>query len=309
MQVNKKQKGFKNYYYDSLMSFLYQHFSKQKIESLDEINITDEEDKLLCEYGAIKNAIAGVKEVNISCKNPANAINALDKYGLKGCAVVDDMVDLPEITSRVIVHIKDVLARTENELQDIAIKIGRTKVPVMITYGRSLKELGTIDKEYGLSPATFLESLGFLERKCMILGGNALEKDDLNLLATYDAVMVVSPQADMYLARGFINLSPLLSQGLEIAFASEAYPKVDMLAEVELGAGQTANLMHNGNIAKPEELVLKVLVEGGKGQVASGRLLHSVVEGEKTDISSVVMLRYLEIENKLIKKFKEKLWK
>lgn len=67
--------------------------------------------------------------------------------------------------------------------------------------------------------------------------------------------------------------------------------------------------MHNGNIAKPEELVLKVLVEGGKGQVASGRLLHSVVEGEKTDISSVVMLRYLEIENKLIKKFKEKLWK
>ena len=121
--------------------------------------------------------------------------------------------------------------------------------------------MGQIDKLYGMSPARFLEEEGFLDRECLILGGNYLDKDDLNILSQYDARVVVTPRSDMLLGRGFINLSPLKSQGLALGFATDIHPYTDMLAEVYLAAGQTANLMHDAKAVQFEEL-LKFLYDG-----------------------------------------------
>ncbi len=308
MRTYVSQKGLRNSYCDSLKSFLFQHFPLQEVVKIRALPINDDEDRWLCEYSVIKNLFAGVRELNLGCKYANNAIYMLDKYGLSGNAVVQETIDLPEITDRVIFHVVDVLAYSENELQDIALKLGRSKVPVMITYGRSLNEMGSIDKEYGQSPATFLESLGFLDRECFILGGNYLDKDDLMLLASYDAKIIVSPRSDMLVARGFINLSPLVSQNIEILFASDEYPEVDMISEVELGCGQTGNLMTSSKYAEPSKLVLNVLKE--KLSI-DDEILHRVIKLDEdlTKENTMVKLRYYELEKKLIKIFKEKLWK
>ena len=247
--------GFKNYYCDPLASFIYEGMPRTNLE---EVTVSKEEEKLLCEYAVIKNKVAGVSEVNIACSEPSIVLELLKKYGLKGRAVVSDISKCSDGT---IFHIKDILSLSEQQLQDIALEVGKRKIPCMLTFGRTLDQMGQIDKLYGMSPARFLEEEGFLDRECLILGGNYLDKDDLNILSQYDARVVVTPRSDMLLGRGFINLSPLKSQGLALGFATDIHPYTDMLAEVYLAAGQTANLMHDAKAVQFEEL-LKFLYDG-----------------------------------------------
>ena len=229
---------FKNFYCDS-SAFLNKTLSRAFSPPL----LSDKEEGILCEYVVIENLLSGVSELNLSAVNPQNALNALDKYHLKGRAVVTSTI--PNIDpKRCILHIKDIIEE-EGTLQDIAFKLSKEKYPILITYGRTLHEMGTIDKTYSLSPASYLESIGFLEKECYILGANYLDKDDLNLLKMHDAKIVVSPRADMFKGRGFVNFAPLKNLGLQTLFASDELPSVDILAEAMLAIGQTGNLLHD----------------------------------------------------------------
>lgn len=246
---------YKNYYCDSLASFIYEVYPRIDLEDFE---ISKQDDALLCDYAVLKNKLAGVAELNIGCKFSENGLSALKKYGLKGNAVVS--AKDYEFKENVIPHIKSLLDYSESQLQELSTLA--LKKPVMITFGRSLDEMGMIDKTYNLSPAHFIEDLGFLDRECYILGGNYLDKDELNVLGGYDTRIILSPCADMLLGRGFVNLSPLRSQNISIGFASDVYPKVDMMQEIWLSAGQTANLMHNPNLVTEEILQKIITVEG-----------------------------------------------
>ena len=214
---------FKNFYCDS-SAFLNKTLSRAFSPPL----LSDKEEGILCEYVVIENLLSGVSELNLSAVNPQNALNALDKYHLKGRAVVTSTI--PNIDpKRCILHIKDIIEE-EGTLQDIAFKLSKEKYPILITYGRTLHEMG---------------SIGFLEKECYILGANYLDKDDLNLLKMHDAKIVVSPRADMFKGRGFVNFAPLKNLGLQTLFASDELPSVDILAEAMLAIGQTGNLLHD----------------------------------------------------------------
>lgn len=240
--------GFKNYYCDPLASFVYEGLPRL---DLSDITVTPEQEEWLCEYAIIKNKIAGVSELNIAFSQPVIVRQLLNKYGMTGRPVVSE---LNKCDKDCIFHIKDILALSEVQLQEVAERVGMLKIPCMITFGRTLDEMGQLDKLYGMSPARVLEDMGFLDRECWILGGNHLDKDDLTILSQYDAKVILTPRSDMLLARGFVNLAPLKSQGLTLGFATEVHPYADMLAECYLAAGQTANLMRDYDIVTFEEL-------------------------------------------------------
>jgi len=291
---------FKNGYYDALGSFLKCHFL-----DTSQVKITDEEDRLLCEYGALKNVLAGVGEVNLSCMHPDNALGALKKYSLSGKAVLDgkQLEDLDGKEACIIIHIQSVLDYSENELQDISMLSGQKKVPVLIDYGRSLNEMGSIDKTYGISPIRVLEDMGFLDRECTLLGGNYLDKDDLAILSMYGTKLCLTPQSDMLKGRGFVNLAMIKNSGIEVTFASDDYPYVDMLSEVNWACGQTVNLLCDRNAISRTEILGKVTTNPTK------EMERMMLSGERPciSVSKELKERFLAIEKELIKKIKEKI--
>lgn len=290
----QNQRGYINFYCDSLSCFLYEKYPKF---DLSEIKISQEAEKFLCEYVVLKNKLSGVSELNISATNSSCAVEALSKYSMQGKAVIDAETFDFVASENIIVHIKDILSLSENKLQDIAMQCGKKNLPVLITFGRNLNELGSIDKTYKMSPVTFLESMGFLDRDCSILGGNFLDKDELALLASYDCRLVLSPHADMFMGRGFINLSPLKSQAVTLAFASDVYPKIDMLKEGELACGQTANLMYDHKIVTLDKLSKFMFADGkSRSNLENYEFQSRRFEVDECEIEELARLR-LKLNN------------
>ncbi len=268
-----QQAGYINYYYDCLNSF-----ANEIDELVPKKNNPESE---LIEYGLLKNKLSGVREVNIACQDVQLARQLLQKYQMRGVPVINT---LENFQKDVIFHIQNILSYSEVELEEIVHKSKLYNIPIMVTFGRTLYELGEIDKSFAMSPVTYLESLGILDRQCIILGGNYIDKDDLIMLASYDAKIVVTPISDMRHARGFVNLAPILNQGIDIGFASDDSPTVDILNEVKLGAGQTANLMLSYDFAPMQNLI----------KFAGGGQLEAVENQELASFKA---------------KIKEKLWK
>ncbi len=304
MQQQIIVKGYVNKYYDSLNSFLFEHFSLDDALSLNGCELTAEEDRLLCEYGVIKNMLAGVKEVNLSCQNAANALMALDKYKLSGCAVIDKMPAHIELQKRTVFHIKEILAYSDSELEDMAFKLGRAKMPVFITFGRTLNELGQIDKLYDMSPAHYLESLGFLDMGAELLGCNCLDKEELMVLGQYGAKVILTPRSDMALGRTLVNLAPILNQDIAVSLASEIESEVDIQSELRLALGQTASLMNSRNLPGKERVIKATVIGYSEAELPLNVSLKPEV---KVDAKS--LLRLQSIEKILVETFKEKLWK
>ncbi len=235
------QKGqIVNFYCDAYQSFALQFFERDDIPPCE---IDKDVDSMLCEAMVIKNLLAGVEEVNIGCRYPQNATLMLDKYGLKGCAIIDGReASKLKTFDRVILYISSLSDFEEGELADLSMLCGQKKLRVMISFGRDLYEMGTLDRRYGQSPVRLLESMGFLDRDCMLLGCNYLEKDDLSVIASYGALTVLTPQEDLLFSRSLVSLAPFVSQDVESRLASGSYPIVDMRAEARLIRGQSGSL-------------------------------------------------------------------
>ncbi len=296
--MQAKDLHFKNFYYDTLQSFLNCHF-----EGKQEVAITQQEDTLLCEYAALKNLLAGVKEVNLSCHYVRSALDALKKYNMTGKAVVDgeNLGDVEGYENCIIIHLKYLPRYGENQLQELSMYSGQKKVPLLIDFGRSLDELGTLDKMYGTSPTHFLEDMGFLDRDCTLLGGNYLDKEDLSLLAMYSARLALTPKSDMLQGRGFTNLAMIKNSGIEFNFASDDFPYVNMLSEVNWACGQTANLLCDNTAVTRGEILEKITTS------ASKRLEKAMLSGEGISQPQELKERLLWLEKELVNKLKEKI--
>lgn len=293
--------GLKNAYFNCVDTFCNVHdlsYNQTPTKQLD---------GLLSEWGALKNLLSGVNEVNLSCAYPENVHSVLKKYNMQGLPVVEAKYATQNGFKNAILHIKNVLELSENELSEISMYSGQNKLPVLITYGRTLYEMGTIDKTYNLSPARFLEELGFLDRNCLILGGNYLDKDDLEILSNYDTKLALTPQSDSFKGRGAINLSPLLSKGIDFTFASDDFPFVNMLAELNLASSQTANAMLDAEVANREELFESITsTKSLKLDFNERNIEKSVLSNAlpRVELDEKYVARLAELEEQILKEIK-----
>lgn len=143
------------------------------------------------------------------------------------------------------IYIPDLLDLSEEEIEDVVYFAGKEKFPIYINFLRSLEEAGSLDKIYGKSPAKVLEEFGYLDRECYLVGCNFLDKDDAQILSSYNTKIILTPLADMLLGQGAINLKMLFEQGLDISLGSGIHNCLDMESQAKIAVGNTANLMYN----------------------------------------------------------------
>ena len=269
-------KSYNNSYCDLDKSLLFEFFDLddaiEMVNNNDYSFISENDCKELYEYVVLKNLHNDVKELTIKAKFPLQAFEVLKKHGLFGNILCDARVLLNDFFKKtcflkslqekikeqdkifLAILCDDILSFSEAELSLISELAGKQKLPLYINFLRTLDEAGNLDKLYNKSPARVLEDFGFPDRKAYLVGCNFLDKDDANLLASYEASLIITPLSDMMLGRGAVNLQMPLNEGIEIKIGSDCYPFVDMLEEGKIATGNTANIMFDPFAITRQEL-------------------------------------------------------
>ncbi len=274
MREEKKViKKFLNYYCDGYPCALGEFLGILGCQEVQEkvASLTGEERNTLIEYAILKNIGAGVGEVNIKTQDIQGTLSLLDKYHLKGKAIISakDYCTLTTndlIGGRVILDIESLLDYNADLLSQISDFSARADIPLAINLSSDLEEIGKIVNLYSLSPAEVLESFGLLDRECFVYGLNYLDKDDQKLIKRYEKMCIFSPQSDGLQGKGAINLYNFIFNQLKFGFSSGKCYNIDMLLEGLLAEINTSNLMHEGGIVKAEEIVKSL--QGGDEKLA-----------------------------------------
>lgn len=203
-----------------------------------------------------KNIAAGVSELNLLTRDPLSVAEKYKQHGLAGKIVVyADQINkrmLKKLTKQgfdLAIYI-DLLLFNERELE----KLSLTGLPVFIPLYDDLTRTGQIDSQFGMSPAKLIEEMGFLDRDCTIVGGAYADKDDLELLGSYDAKVAVCPISQSMAGSTFSNIVLMQKHGLKIGLGSGANPEIDLKKESEYLYLTTLSLLENPQAITLEEI-------------------------------------------------------
>ena len=118
----------------------------------------------------------------------------------------------------------------ENNLSEICSLSAVTNQQIALKVGQDLDTLGQVHKKFGKDLAYVLEDFGILDRLWRLIGGNCLEKDDLETFLKYGNFFVVCPFDDAQNGRRPTNLKTLMHMGFELFIGSGSAFEIDFFA-------------------------------------------------------------------------------
>ena len=96
-----------------------------------------------------------------------------------------------------------IYSTSEEKFFDILRFAKNYNLPLGIHLAETLKEVGDCTLQHNnLTPAGYLESLGYLDRPCLCAHCVHMDKDDLQILADYEASVATCPSSNIKLASG-----------------------------------------------------------------------------------------------------------
>lgn len=203
-----------------------------------------------------RNIAAGVVRLNLLTEDPLAAAEKYKNYGLSGKIIVRaDLLDKRTLKKLIKQGIDlaiyiDLLSFDERQLE----KFSLTGLPVFIPLFDDLTKTGQIDSNFGTSPAKLVEDMGFLDRDCTIISGAYADKDDLELLGSYGAKIVVCPISQSKLGATFSNVVLMHKSGLKVGIGSGKNDEINLAKECEYLYLTTLSLLENPQAITLEEI-------------------------------------------------------
>lgn len=104
-------------------------------------------------------------------------------------------------------------------------------------------------KKYGMTPIKYADSLGILDRGCLIAHGVWATDEEIDLMAAKKARLAHNPQSNLKLASGIAPVTKMLSKGIMVGLGTDGATSnnnLDMLEETRLAA-----MLHKGISGDP----------------------------------------------------------
>lgn len=171
----------------------------------------------------------------------------------------------------------------ENELSDISEKVAKEKLKLFVKAGQNLEELGMVDKIYKKPMIQVLEDFGFLDRKPVFVGGNCLEKDDLELLSNYGCQFCLTVGEDGKNGRRPTNLQTLKTFDFEVGLGSGYSFEIDFFAFMRQILMTQRGLFEDKNCFSEQEVLLmacnagELLLFGETNSIKNGAKANFIV--------------------------------
>ena len=173
-------------------------------------------------------------------------------------------------------------------------------LPIQIHLSETLREVEECVAEHGLRPAFHLERHGILSRPTTLAHGVWLDREELEMLAGYDATVVHNPVSNLKLAcgqgrdvRGWFDYPGAKAAGVNVALATDgtaSNTNLDMFEEMKF-ASLMAKHASGDPTCMPAAETLDIATRGGAegmGWTEAGRL-------EVGALADVVLLDLTEV--------------
>lgn len=188
------------------------------------------------------------------------------KY-LKGIYdVINKKTDKHLVSSVCYAH--SIYTLSEDVFTDMLKFAGDFNLQVTIHLSETLKEVGDCTaKNNGLTPPAYLETLGFLDKPCVCYHCVHMDKDDLQILADYDAGVVTCPSSNIKLASGIAPVYAMQNKGLKIAIGTDGAASnnsLDMFKEMFLVATLSKVSLYDSSVVSAGEVLQMATVNGAE---------------------------------------------
>lgn len=146
---------------------------------------------------------------------------------------VNRVLEIGDKTEIAIV-LENVVLYNEEQISVVVNYAKNNDLYIYTNVSQTLDEVGECDKLIGMSPIYYLESLGILDRKCILGGCVYLDKDEIELLKSYDVSVCVLPTKNMYLGDGIAPIYSILNHGLHLCVGITDQTSPDIFKEMHL---------------------------------------------------------------------------
>ena len=161
-----------------------------------------------------------------------------------------------------------VYGTSEENFEELITFARKNNLPVSTHLSETLTEVGDCSVQNNdLTPPELLEEYGFLDRPSTVFHCVHTDKDDLQLLASYDASIVTCPSSNLKLASGIAPVYAMIQKGINVAIGTDgAYSNncYDMFKEMFLVATLNKALLSMANILPANEVLKMATVNGAK---------------------------------------------
>lgn len=158
------------------------------------------------------------------------------------------------------------------------LKLAKEKdLPLSVHVSETLKEVGDCTQQNkGLTPPAYLEQVGYFDKPCLCYHCVHMDKDDLQILADYNASVATCPSSNIKLASGIAPIFAMQNKGLNIAIGTDGTASnnsLDMFKEMFLVATLSKVSLYNPSVVSAKEVLKMATINGAKALgVNSGEL-------------------------------------
>ncbi len=141
-------------------------------------------------------------------------------------------------------------------------------------------------EEHQVSPIKYLESIGLLDERTLLVHAVWLDEEDIKIIADSNARVCHNPESNMKLASGTAKIPELLNAGVTVGLGTDGCASnnnLDMFQEMDFAAK-----LHKINTGDPTVMdsrtVLKMATAGSADAIGLGEIIGSIEEGKQADM-------------------------
>ena len=167
----------------------------------------------------------------------------------------------------------------------------RLRIPVIIHLAETTDEIATAAQRYRLTPAAFLESLGFWGPRTLAAHGVHLTAADIAVLASRRVAVAHNPESNMKLASGIAPVEAMRQAGIAVGLGTDGAASNNDLDMFE--AMRQAAFLHKLKDGDPRAVSAGVALEmatiGGARALGMEQTIGSLEAGKRADLLIVSM--------------------
>ncbi len=206
------------------------------------------------------------------------------KNALSGCVYLNSMVFREFFSAKVL---DNFLEKSESELSNFVDVVAKEKKVSFLKVGQSLQELGAVDSIFKKSLCHVLEDFGFLDRPCVIVGGNCFEKDDLELFEQYECRFCLTPFDDARQAKRPTNVVALKNRDFLVGIGSGYGFEIDFFAFMRQILLSTWGMFEDKSVLSEQDVLKMATFHGAQILLGEGFSTYGVSEGCHADFCVV----------------------
>lgn len=202
----------------------------------------------------IRNGITTVVDLNPDALTTAKAMVDTGIRGVVGVGynnsnnLMDTIKELRKYNVGIVAYVHNMYNTTEEDFANYLSVCKSENIPFVTNASETLYDVGECDNEYGMTPIELLENYGMFDIPCIIAGATHVDKEEMQILSSYDVNVVSLPSSDLVLGHGVAPIFAYKHNNINVCIGTDSVGTAyDIFKEISTFVSLQKGIMHNMN--------------------------------------------------------------